>query len=271
MIFQFIQYYKEMNQDFENWDYLSLFFEYTIGGIIFGVVAGSIAVYCIKRMIYDGPLAVTLMVIFTYSIYLIAEYSTFRISGIISLSAFSLYMNAFGKTWLFGETEEYASSFWNYLVFVAETSIFMIAGVLVGANIMQFEEGEINIGKEAEITVYIYLTALLCRFCSIGVFIRYLRRLGEGMAWSEVVVLTFAGLKGAIGIALAMHVYNNHHYGKVVSGLILFHVTTNSLITLILHGLGTNFIVRALGISSLKRVEYKFFQEYLYSFEVSIL
>jgi NhaP-type Na+/H+ or K+/H+ antiporter len=106
MIFQFIQYYKEVDDHgFETWDYLSLFFEYTVGGIIFGVVAGAIAVYCIKRMIYDGPLAVTLMVIFTYSIYLIAEYSAFRISGIISLSVFSLYMNAFGKTWLFGETE----------------------------------------------------------------------------------------------------------------------------------------------------------------------
>lgn len=178
MIFQFIQYYKEMSENFDNWDYLSLFLEYVLGGIVFGVVAGSIAVYCIKRMIYDGPLAVTLMVIFTYSIYLIAEYSAFRISGIISLSVFSLYMNAFGKTWLFGETEEYATSFWNYLVFVAETSIFMIAGVLVGANIMQFEYGEIDINEEFKITLYIYLTALFSRFFSIGVFIKYLRRLG---------------------------------------------------------------------------------------------
>jgi NhaP-type Na+/H+ or K+/H+ antiporter len=102
MIFQFIQYYKEMTDVFENWDYLTLFLEYVLGGIAFGVIAGAIAVYCIKRMIYDGPLVVTLLVIFCYSIYLIAEYSTFRISGIISLSVFSLYMNAFGKTWLFG-------------------------------------------------------------------------------------------------------------------------------------------------------------------------
>ena len=116
-----------------------MFLEYVLGGIALGVVAGAIAVYCIKRMIYDGPLVVTLIVIFTYSIYLIAEYSNFRISGIISLSVFSLYMNAFGKTWLFGETEEYATSFWNYLVFVAETSIFMIAGVLVGANVIHIE------------------------------------------------------------------------------------------------------------------------------------
>jgi sodium/hydrogen exchanger 10/11 len=98
------------------------------------------------------------------------------------------------------------------------------------------------------------LTALFSRFFSIGIFIKYLRKFGEGMTWSEVVVLTFAGLKGAIGIALAMHVYNNHNYGKIVSSLFLLHVTTNSLITLIIHGIGTNFIVKLLGMSSLKRV-----------------
>jgi len=78
--------------------------EEVLGGIIFGVITGFIAVYCIKRMIYDGILVVTLLAIFCYSIYLIAEFSKVRISGIISLAIFGLYMNAFGKTWLFGET-----------------------------------------------------------------------------------------------------------------------------------------------------------------------
>jgi hypothetical protein len=63
---------------------------------------GVIGVYCIKRMIYDGVLVVAIMIIFCYTIYLTAEFSTLRVSGIISLAAFSLYMNAFGKTWLFG-------------------------------------------------------------------------------------------------------------------------------------------------------------------------
>lgn len=130
----------------------------------------------------------------------------------------------------------------------------MIAGVLVGANVMNLEYGEVNIQDELLITLYIYLAALLSRFFSIGVFIRYLRKFGEGMTWSEVLVLTFAGLKGAIGIALAMHVYKNEHYGKLVGSLILLHVTTNSLITLFLHGIGTNLIVKLLGISSLKQV-----------------
>jgi NhaP-type Na+/H+ or K+/H+ antiporter len=61
-----------MVESFSSWDYITLFLEYVVGGIVVGVMAGIIAVYCIKRMIYDGPLAVTLMVIFTYSVYLFA-------------------------------------------------------------------------------------------------------------------------------------------------------------------------------------------------------
>lgn len=67
-------------------------------------------------------------------------------------------------------------------------------------------------------------------------------------------MLTFAGLKGAIGIALAMHVYHNQYYGDVTSTLIMMHVTANSLLTFTIQGIITTHIVKLLGISSLKRV-----------------
>lgn len=254
------------------WEYLSLFVIEVGGGILLGVTVGLVAVYCIKRMIYDGILVVTLMVIFTYSIYLFAEFSTFRISGITSLAVFALYMNALGKTWLFGETGEYVSSFWSYLVFVAETNIFIIAGVMVGSSLLhlRFQSGEITLTTELVSSLYIYLFAVVARFLSIGVFIKYLRRLGEGLNWKEVLLLTVAGLKGAIGIALAMQIFKSKDFGEITSYLVMIHVTANSLITLIIHGTAAGVMVRLLGLSSLKKVEYKFFKEYLFSFKASV-
>lgn len=84
--------------------------------------------------------------------------------------------------------------------------------------------------------------------------------------------MTFAGLKGPIGIALAMYVYDNKdNNNSVVGSLIMMHVTTNCLMTRIIHGIITSWIIRILGLSSYTRVEYKFFQEYLYSFEANVL
>jgi NhaP-type Na+/H+ or K+/H+ antiporter len=154
---------------------------------------------------------------------------------------------------------------------VAETSIFMIAGVLVGANVIHFQSGEIDIYRELVVSIYIYVCVVFVRFLSIGVFYRYLRKMGDGLNWKEIVVLTFAGLKGAIGISLAMLVFKNSKYDVIVSSLIMMHVTCNSLLTLVIHGTATNLIVKMLGVSTLKRVEYKFFQEYLHSFMANIL
>ncbi len=157
-------------------------------------------------------------------------------------------------------------SFWSYNVFVAETSIFLIAGVLVGANILKVED-QINQSGELLIIFYVYVIAMLARFVSIAVFMKWLRRIGDGMNWREVIIMTFAGLKGAIGVSLAMLVFNNMHHGELVRGLILLHVTGNSILTLFINGMSTGLLVQFLGVSTLKKVEYKLFREYLSSFE----
>jgi hypothetical protein len=73
-----------------------------LGGVLFGLFFAVIALFCMKRIIYDGVLVVTIMVIFCYSIYMIAEFSVLRVSGIVSIVVYALYMNVFGKTIITG-------------------------------------------------------------------------------------------------------------------------------------------------------------------------
>jgi NhaP-type Na+/H+ or K+/H+ antiporter len=148
------------------------------------------------------------------------------------------------------------NSFWSYLVFVGETNIFMIAGVMVGSTLPQLSliYKNINIHSEVLSSFYIYLFAVVARFTSISVFIKYLRRLGEGLNWKEIILLTVAGLKGAIGIALAMQIFKSKDFSEVASYLVMIHVTANSLLTLIIHGLSAGLMVKILGLSSLKKV-----------------
>jgi hypothetical protein len=51
---------------------VQLLIEETLGGVMFGLLFAFFAVLCLKRIVYDGVLVVTIMVIFCYSIYLIA-------------------------------------------------------------------------------------------------------------------------------------------------------------------------------------------------------
>ncbi len=70
---------------------------------------------------------------------MIMEFTVIEVSGIISLVTYGIFMGAFGKAHLVGEASAAMESFWSYAVFIAETSIFLIAGVFVGVKL--FREG----------------------------------------------------------------------------------------------------------------------------------
>ena len=42
------------------------------------------------------------------------------------------------------------------------------------------------------------------RFMSIAVFMPKLKKLGYGLRWTEVIALTYGGLRGAVGIAFTL-------------------------------------------------------------------
>lgn len=79
-----------------------------------------------------------------------------QISGIIALVTLGLFMSAFGKTRISSEADHAVHAFWfiiynnkkisyfckifnyfrKYIVFGAETVIFLLAGILVGINVL---------------------------------------------------------------------------------------------------------------------------------------
>lgn len=170
-------------------------------------------------------------------------------------------MGIFGKPHLVGESAQCLEDFWSYVVFIAETNIFLIAGVLVGVNVL-FLQGLMNSDEFWNI-FYIFLLVLASRFISILIFKKQLVKLGYGMQLKEAFVIALSGLKGAIGISFAMIVFENEDYSTRMRNLFLMHVTGNSLLNLFINSLGTVFAVKYLGISTITKIECKFFKEFL--------
>ena len=127
----------------------------------------------------------------------------------------------------------------------------MIAGVNIGVQVLDFTH--IVFGTEIYIAIMIYFVCIFARFFSITCFIKWLQNLGYGMTIKEAFIIAFTGLKGAIGISLAMLVYENHHYAENIRHLTLFVVAGNSILSLSLNGGTAGFIVKLLGISTLTK------------------
>lgn len=60
--------------------------------------------------------------------------------------------------------------------------------------------------------VFVYIVCILARFISISCFMGWLKNIGYGMTLKEAFIIAFTGLKGAIGMSLAMLVYENTIY-----------------------------------------------------------
>lgn len=133
----------------------SLFLQLTIGGIILGIIFGIISTYWIYKIFNDEILVVNITILscylvilflldleiliyILYQVYFIAENIDFGIkcSGIISLVSLGLFMAAFGKTKIAAEADHSLKAFWKYVVYCAETVIFLLAGVLVGIKFL---------------------------------------------------------------------------------------------------------------------------------------
>lgn len=190
----------------------SLFLQLTVGAVVLGVLFGFMATELIKLFKTDSLLCYNITLVGCYLLYFTAEYVHLgiHVSGIMALVAMGLYMAAFGRTKFSTESRERVHHIWKVFVFIAETIIFILGGVIVGTKSLNNPQLIDLIGfNEIKNLGLLYCCMTCARFLSIGVFMPKLKKLGYGLKWSEVVALTYGGLRGAVGIAFTLILASN--------------------------------------------------------------
>jgi NhaP-type Na+/H+ or K+/H+ antiporter len=75
--------------------------------------------------------------------------------------------------------------------------------------------------------------------------------------------LAFAGLRGAVGLSLALILTVNEKIDKKVSTLILFYVAGMVVLTLFINGMTAGFVLRKLGLAIESPLSKKLMVEFL--------
>jgi len=68
----------------------------------------------------------------SYLLFFIAESTAVHVSGILAIVCLGLYMTRSGKTRISAESEHSVHHVWGYVGYMAETVIFILAGVILG-------------------------------------------------------------------------------------------------------------------------------------------
>ncbi len=167
----------------------------TLGGVAIGAGIGYFTLFLLKKVFNDPLFEITGIIGSAYLTFFIAE--SFHLSGVIALVTLGLLMAGRGKTRISPEVSHFMHDFWGLVAFIANTLIFIIVGVIISLR-SQFELHDfIDLGL-------IYLGIHVIRAFVIFIFYPIMKRIGYGINRKEATVLWWGGLRGVIGLAMAL-------------------------------------------------------------------
>ncbi len=209
-----------------------------LGGVIIGAVFGGVAILVAKRT-SEHLIEAALTTVAAYGSFLAAEY--FDVSGVLATVTAGLtignldLLSTDEKGYLSLEGREFVISFWEFAAFLANSVVFLLIGIDVAA--MPFQSYGLQV----------FLASVALMLLGRGLVVYPLSLLFLRSRWAislrEQHVLWWGGLRGALGLALALSLPPTlplrHEIVVVTFGVVAFSI--------VVQGLTMPFLLRRLG------------------------
>lgn len=166
------------------------------GGALLGYVIARAAIWFISKVKGDTTVQNSVIIISAYLTFLLAQ-EFLHLSGVIALVAFGLAMTYHGKITFSPKSNEFTERFWNLAAYIANTLVFIIVGIIIAS---QVDITPVSL----LVTVGVYFGVNLIRTGVIFLFYPVMKRCGYGLTRREAIILGWGGLRGALGLSLAL-------------------------------------------------------------------
>lgn len=199
-----------------------------------------------------------------YWSFVLAE-GVLKMSGVLATVACSLVLAH--HMWPHVVDREAMIDFWHVMEHLGNIIIFVLGGALVGAAMVHIDPVDyINL-----IVIYVVLTVMRGALIFLSrPILKMLHRDKNPVTWEEATVMTWGGLRGAVGLALAMQV----NRGKAADTLgveritqtdadrVLFFVAGIAFMTTCVNASTCPALVTWLGITALPEAERKMLEKF---------
>jgi len=221
-----------------------------LGGIALGLLFSFVTSSWLEKTFDDSILSISITISASYLVYWVAGTVTDEIggveigvSGMVALCTLGLYLSAYGKIKTFNKVEHPLHSVIEWTQYVSETLIFLIAGILCAKIFLEEEKSILPSDYWKFVAFFVLMN--LARGLMVILFAPLLNCMGPKLNKKEFLVLSYAGLRGALSIALALTV-NAHSeaFSARTRELVLFYVTGTAALSLLLNGTTTRLLVK---------------------------
>ena len=222
------------------------FLQVALGGVAIGVLIGWIIVTWLKRVFNDALFEITVVVGAAYLAFFVAEHF-FHVSGVLALVAFGIMMAGIGRTRISPQVAHFLHEFWELAAFIANTLIFIIVGVVVAQRVSYTP-------RDFLILILLYIAIVIVRAIVIAMFYPLMKRIGYGISPKDSVIAWWGGLRGAVGLALALIIANEPSINHEVRSQILSLTAGIVVLTSLINATTIKLLIDKLGLTKVGAV-----------------
>lgn len=211
-----------------------------VGGATLGIILARLTIWFITRVKGDTLVQNSVIILASYITFILAQ-GYLQVSGVIALVAFGLTITYIGKPRFTPGVNKFMERFWELTAYIANTLIFIIVGVVIAikANFTWT-----NLG----VMLGIYLGINLIRIAVIFLLYPLMKRCGYGLSIRESVILSWGGLRGALGLTLALMVSYALPIPTGIREQILFFTAGIVALTLTVNATSIRWLLNKLGL-----------------------
>jgi NhaP-type Na+/H+ or K+/H+ antiporter/polyhydroxyalkanoate synthesis regulator phasin len=226
------------------------------GSVLLGIGFGVVCVRWLKSA--NNPLEerdITIQIAITfccaYLSFFTAQYAL-ELSGVLSCCAAGAVFACLAPRIIL--QHESMHNVWSIAEWGLNTLIFLLAGLMIGHRVLN----EVNAMDWVYMFV-LYVALVVARFLTMLVLFPLISRIGHGCSFKEICFMSWAGLRGALGMALAVIVHkrmeNEDKEIATETSRLLFYVGGISAMTLVINATTSKHVLFGLGLLSTNSAE----------------
>lgn len=216
------------------------FCQVVAGGAILGFIVARLVIWFITRVNSEEMIQNSVIILSAYLVFILAQLYL-GISGVIALVAFGLTIAYVGKPRLKPQVNIFMGSFWELLTYIANTLIFIIVGIVIAEKV-DFS------WSHCAILLLVYIALNIIRYITIMMLYPIMKRSGYGLNKKESIILTWGGLRGALGMTLALMVSYTPAIPEEIRSQVLFFTAGTVTLTLCINATTMRWLLNKLGL-----------------------
>ncbi len=205
----------------------------TAGGVAVGLVVGWVVVRIMSRSA-DSTIAIMASVLGAYGAYVLGE--ELQVSGVLGAVVAGLYLGWHSHEATDADTRLNSHAFWNVLEFILNALLFILLGLQFPVLVDELRSGRDLSGLVAGGLI------LAGVVMAVRMAVQFVPFAGTGEDWRERTMVGWAGMRGAISLALALSIPLETAFREEI--ILLTFVVIG--VTLIGQGLSLPLVVKAL-------------------------